>query len=204
MSESNGTQETNLKIWLSYREHLMDAMRSSLDNYDKAILTLSSGGLGISIAVIRYVVPLHEAKFVWLLKSSWFLFICSIISTLLSFIASHKAFSAQLVSADTYFLENKSEELDKNNVWKRITEYINYLSGSFFVAAVILSVAFVTENLPFTEINTMNKRIDTNGIIKRGNLPPSMPKLPDAGVLPPSMPTVPKAPTTPEPTPPQK
>ena len=58
---------------------------SNVENLDKAILSLSSAGLGLSLVFIRNVVPLKDASYIFLLHLSWFMFVLAIISLIVSF-----------------------------------------------------------------------------------------------------------------------
>jgi hypothetical protein len=110
-------------------------------------LTLSTGALGISLAFIKDIVPLKIAQNLWLLKTSWWLFGLSIISTLASFVASQCGISRQLKYAEEYYLNKKDEYLKKRNYPAILTDFLNYSSGTLFIAAIIVTIFFVSSNL---------------------------------------------------------
>src|SRR5580698_4563845 len=73
-----------------------DNVHAAQQEFDKAILTLSAGLLGISLAFIKDIVPLEHAFNLSLLYASWVFAVVAMILTLLSFLASKHAFNAQL------------------------------------------------------------------------------------------------------------
>lgn len=144
---SNNDQNLRLNVYLPYRTHLLDALKSSSEHYDRGILTLSTAVLGLSIAFIKDIVPLPQATAVSLLTASWFLFALTVLSTLISFLVAHKALSVQLYNADQYYLKSKEDYFNKKNKWSSATVWLNLLSGTLFVSGIVLTVAFSYVNI---------------------------------------------------------
>lgn len=90
MNEENQIPDEDLeKLYEQYikqDDELSKRDLSNVENLDKAILSLSSAGLGLSLVFIRNVVKLAEASHVWFLHVSWFMFVLAIISTLSSYL----------------------------------------------------------------------------------------------------------------------
>lgn len=124
-----------------------DGAHDSVREFDKAILTLSSGLLGLSLAFIKDVVPLDRAIDLLLLFSSWTLFGSSILFTLVSFISSQKAFQRSQVIAYEYLIEQKYEVREKKHVSMLVTRYLTYLAGLCFMAGLSLTLTFVIINV---------------------------------------------------------
>jgi len=120
---------------------------SNSEKFDSAILTLSTGALGISSAFIKDIVSIEIAQNLWLLKTSWWLFGLSIISTLASFVASQRGITRQLKYAEEYYLNKKDEYLKKRNYPAILTEFFNYSSRTLFVVAIIFTIFFVISNI---------------------------------------------------------
>ena len=70
-------QEKLYELYIKQDEELSKRDLSNVENLDKAILSLSSAGLGLSLAFIRNVVPLAQANHVWVLHVSWLIFVLS-------------------------------------------------------------------------------------------------------------------------------
>jgi hypothetical protein len=136
-----------MSLYASVRTELSAAREKSFELFDGAILTLSSGGLGVSMSVVKDVVPLAGAHFRWMLVTSWVCFAAAIVSTLVSFLMSQAAVDAQLRIAEDYYLRGNEAALERPNRWSAVTLYLNLGSALFFVAAVVLTVMFVALNL---------------------------------------------------------
>jgi len=83
--------DDNTENYLKERKLLVEAQQQSYQQFDKAILTLSSGGLGVSIIFLRDILPLEQITNYCFLIGSWILFTISITCTLISFLASQYA-----------------------------------------------------------------------------------------------------------------
>lgn len=62
------------RIHSETRQDLLKRQLSNAENFDKAILSLSTAGLGFSLAFIKDILPLSNAAHLILLHVSWFLF----------------------------------------------------------------------------------------------------------------------------------
>jgi uncharacterized membrane protein len=144
---SDDDQKHRQEVYANTRKDLLDRQLSNSEKFDNAIITLSTGALAISLAFIKDIVPLQKAQNLWLLRASWWLFGFSIISTLASFVASQLGISRQLKYAEEYYLNKRDEYLKKRNYPAILTDFLNYSSGILFVAAIILTIFFVSSNL---------------------------------------------------------
>ncbi len=134
----------------SYRQYVEEISKRQLSNneaFDKAILTLSSAGLALSLTFFKFVVPVHEAKCIYIIEIAWFLFLAAIISTMISYVTSQRALKLELEYAERYYLEGNEEYESKNNPASNLTEILNIFSGIFFLGAIISVVYFVTNNI---------------------------------------------------------
>jgi hypothetical protein len=143
-----------------YRDQLLTARQLNFQQLDKAIFTLSGGGLGLSIAFVKDIFHIKQAVLLWFLFSSWFLFIASIILTLVSFLFSWLATDKQLNIAHEYYIEKKEESLNKKNNASIVTSLLNIFAVVCFVSAAILTVCFVYKNL--LKERNMNKNNGVN------------------------------------------
>ena len=139
--------EERKQLYKNYRDHLLTAQLSNSESLDKAILTLSTAFLGLSLSFIKDIVNISVATHVGLLQTSWVCFVVAIISTILSLISSQIAIDTQLEYARKYYLDKIDEYLEKLNVSAKITLYLNRLSAVAFVGAIVTTVAFALWNL---------------------------------------------------------
>lgn len=133
--------------YLKERKSLIEAQQQCYQQFDKAILTLSTGGLGVSIIFLRDILPFEQITNYWFLIGSWILFTISILSTLISFLTSQYAYSVQLRLIEEYFLEKDSDALTKKNRFAQITGGLNISAAVFFILAVISTIVFVSINI---------------------------------------------------------
>lgn len=129
------------------REDLLKRNLSNSENLDKAILSLSSGLLGLSLGAIKSVVDLEVAKYLPLLFISWGMFALAIILTLVSFLVSQRAIARQLVLAEAYYLNGDDAAIEARNVWAGATEWLNAFSALAFTVAVISTILFIIPNI---------------------------------------------------------
>ncbi len=133
--------------YLEERKLLIEARQQSYQQFDKAILTLSSGGLGVSIIFLRDILPFEQITDYSFLIASWVLFALSITCTLISFLASQYAYDEQLELINIYFLNKDSDALTKKNRFAQITGGLNIFAAIFFILAVIGTIMFVSINI---------------------------------------------------------
>lgn len=140
-------QEKREELFAETRRDLLTRQLSNSERFDGAVLALSTGALGFSLTFLKDVVPIEKAQNLLLLIISWWLFGLAIISTLASFVASQLGIMKQLNYAQEYYINRKNEYLTKPNVPAKVTDFLNYASGLLFVAAVVLTITFVSTNV---------------------------------------------------------
>lgn len=67
--------------------------------------------------------------------------------TLISFIASHKAFKHSQNIAYQYYIEEKREAEDANSILGLFTRYLTYTAGLFFMGALVMTFLFAVANV---------------------------------------------------------
>ena len=136
-------REQLYKAW----EELRTRQLSNSQMFDKAILSLSSAGLGFSLAFIKNVVPLDRAACVWLLYVSWGLFVAATATTLYSFLTSQRGIQKQFtqIGRELACQDDFRPESNDDAPFKT-TERLAYFSFGSYIAAVILTVVFIIFN----------------------------------------------------------
>lgn len=187
-------EEKRANIYSEARKDLLTRQLSNSENFDRAILSLSVACLGFSLAFIKDVIPLVDAKLLFCLYLSWLFFTISILTTLISFLSSQSGIKKQLEYAEKYYIERKNEFFTKKHWTARITDLLNISSGIIFVIAIIFSVVFVYSNIeggkkmekpgqkkkvPITEGATIPEMQKIPGdVIKKGAPIPNMQPIP--------------------------
>ena len=135
--------ETNQRDYEAIRNHLMTALHSSHEQYDRAVLTLSTGLLGLSIAFVRPDAekPLEHVSCILVL--SWLSLLLAIVATILSLLSSRRATRKALEDVYNLYRLGKLETLQSTNRWSRATETFNIISALGFLVGAVLTVLFV-------------------------------------------------------------
>jgi hypothetical protein len=135
-----------VEIYLEERKLLVEAQRASYQQFDRYVLTLSTGFLSLSVVFLKDIFPQAILSDKGLLVTSWILFCASIVTTLISFLASQFAYTRQLQITEDYYVRKDEKALQAKNNWARATSVMNIFSAAFFVLAVITTVLFVSLN----------------------------------------------------------
>ena len=176
----NGKNYNSLdyNVYLEERKSLIDAKREGIRSFDKAILTLAAGALGLSLTFIRQIVPDIKSGTMFMLICAWSSFCISILSTLISFLTSQSACSRQIEIMEAKYFDDNSDMSEKVNyknkpaIW---TERLNKYSIFIFIIGVILLVTFSSVNLsPIKEETMADKKKER--IIREGYVPQRLPK----------------------------
>lgn len=127
------------------RQYSIEAEHKDAEHYDKWLITIASGALGLSIVFIRDIAPdpAPETR-VWLV-TSWIAFLLSITLTMFSLLASQKGLQRY-----RDILDNKrySEILvSQKNRWAELTSALNWLSLMMFVGGAICLMVYSHLNL---------------------------------------------------------
>ena len=124
-----------------YREHLVLARQASQDAYDKALLSLSGGALGLSMAFLDKIAA-EEAVSSQCLLAAWVLWTASLLLVLFSHFFSHQGLSRAL-----FILDSGAEADVTRGMAVRFTKWCNALGGLAFLAGVCFMVAFAYLNI---------------------------------------------------------
>jgi hypothetical protein len=145
-SEENQTSDNsqNYKTYSEERKILISAEQETAQQFDKYVLTLAAGALALSITFINQIAPSPKPYSLCLLLIAWVLFSLSILSTLISQLASQSAFRRQREILDQWY-ENKGGSTTNNPAnW---TNILNYLSIALFIFGTFAFILFSTLNI---------------------------------------------------------
>lgn len=161
--DSNNDQELRLKLYGETRADLLKRQLSNSENTDRAILSVSTAALGFSLAFLNDFILNQSTVCIFLLYTSWVLFVLAIISTVLSFFTSQKAIDEQLVLAHKYYLERHEASHAVRTKCAKVTDILNKLGAVLLVSALICTCVFV--GLNFSKGNGMTDKIKlTEGV----------------------------------------
>jgi hypothetical protein len=126
-----------------YRQHLILAEQKAIEDYDKTVLTLSGGAIGVSFAFVTDVVGSGPFAFPLGLFLAWLAWGLSVTIVLASLFASHLALrtAIQQVDSGTIYLRRPG------GPYALITNICNVSGGLLFLVGVLLMGLFVYCNL---------------------------------------------------------
>jgi len=144
-SEVPQTVELPDDFRIEWYKHYIELSHKAQEDFDKAIITLSGGGLGLSFAFLKDVLGGATPKELHYLLVSWGLWIVSLTSTLVSYTISSRAFEQAANQVEASKIPNS-----KTKPGGRLTDFVgflNVLSFATFVYGVVLMAYFVFINM---------------------------------------------------------
>jgi hypothetical protein len=179
------------KTYLEERKSLIDAKLAGSLLFDKAILALAGGAFGLSLTFIRPILPDIRPWTLTVLQCAWIGFGVSLLSTLISVLASQSACARQVEILEAELRDDNlgHKKCDLENRPANWTGWLNKLSiGTFIIGAALLAI-FVSVNLVPKKESTMSE--EKKGNLQEGFVPPPQPKTPEEikkGFVPPKPP----------------
>jgi hypothetical protein len=145
----------NEQLYDTHRDKVWDDIKSSTENFDKYMLTFSSGALALSLGFIKDVVPLKSAVWIASLETSWILFVLCILTTLGSFQFSVKALEKTIPALNEYYLKDNKDAFNQHQKswWYKAITWCTVGQVTFFTLAVIFTMTFVMANIREDRMN---------------------------------------------------
>ena len=138
-----GLSQARIKDLLKYRDVLRGEYQKNSEDFDKLILSLASGSLGISAGFLKQIVPDPRADTLPLLVAGWALMALSLVAIVLSYlwaIESRKDLIEQI---------DKAVETKKEPKWKikGIASKLSTWSAVALILGIIFYLAFAAVNM---------------------------------------------------------
>jgi hypothetical protein len=125
---------------LEYWRQLYETYKESAQQFDKQILYISSGALGVSMSFITDIVEMKLASHKFLLSISWIVLAFIILVSLTSHYISMKALN--------YKMENRNNDGDKkSSFYNGIVSKLNVIMLLGLPIGIILLICFITLNI---------------------------------------------------------
>lgn len=164
------------QLYNDLKKQAWDDIQSSTDSYDQAMLTLSTGGLGLSIAFIKDIVPLQQAVWLPVLYVSWGAFAACILTTIVSFLIAMGTQREHLDRCYAYLIlkvESAKDDPPNRGLW-----FCTRLAGALFVVALACTIFFAVQNV--RRYSKMPPRSDTSKPLQEGRGPVQITPVPNA------------------------
>jgi hypothetical protein len=125
-----------------YRNWLVAADQKASEAYDKAVMTLAGGALGLSLTFLKDIVKSPHPAFLWRLETSWGCLTLSLAFILISMLSSQWSLRKAIKQVDQQSLHG----VRAGGGFARLTAALNILSGVAFLAGVALLAWFSISN----------------------------------------------------------
>ena len=136
-----------------YRQWLISAEQKAQDDFDKAVLSLSGGALGISFIFVKDIIGpgvIHHP--VWILLA-WLSWAFSSLAILSSFFASHLALRRAIKQCDDGSIYRQTP----SGIFSSVTRNLNALGSMLFVVGVCFMAAFIYSNLSVRDASNVRQ-----------------------------------------------
>lgn len=125
-----------------YRNLLIGLEQKAQENFDRWVITLSGGALGVTFAFLNDILKTNPPIHTWAITLAWGSWAFSITSVLASFFVSQLALRKAIIQTDSGALEHERA----GGCYDCVTAGLNILGLVLFLVGVLSAVFFVTIN----------------------------------------------------------
>ena len=115
---------------------LQDLRKYSFEQFDKLIVQLAAGGLGLTMAFIEKIVKVTADTDYTYVKITWICFATSLLMSLLSHLTARLSIDETIKNGD-----------NSGSIYNGITSALNWLSVLSVVTGILLFILFTFNNL---------------------------------------------------------
>ncbi|QLQ26193.1 MAG: hypothetical protein HZT41_16260 [Dechloromonas sp.] len=131
-------------VMAEYRKWLVAAEQKSQEDFDKTVLALSGGALGISFAFLKDILGPQPIVLSGFLLAAWFAWAFSTFSVLISYYLSHLALRRAIGQVDDGTIFKRPP----GGVFACLTAILNGTGAVLFLVGVCCITVFAVANLP--------------------------------------------------------
>jgi len=128
---------------LEYRNLLISTQHQLNDSYDKLVVTLAGGALGLSIAFLKDIVSLEIATHKWLLIFSWLLFIVSLASIFCEILFGIEAYKKAVNQLDSKTIREEKV----GGLFSSLTKWFSRIAAITLVTGLLTISVFIYLNV---------------------------------------------------------
>ncbi len=150
--------EEDVEYFKDYRKQLQKVVDKSEDEFEKRLLYIAAGALGLSLSFITDIVTISQSTCLWMLIAGWGLLIVCILINLLSHIGSKNKANESIDLIDAFLTSGESDNsslIDAINKKNSKTELVNKVTVWSLFLGIVFIVTFASINL--LQNNTSNK-----------------------------------------------
>lgn len=132
--------------FLKHRASLRDIAKHNIEAFDKALLALSSGALGLSLVFVENIGGSPESRHNYLLGAAWVGYLLAIMANLQSYRTGWRDADNEIRRQDKLFAESGRYDYSTNPA-REWTKILNSLAFWLFSIATALLCAYALTNL---------------------------------------------------------
>jgi hypothetical protein len=136
-----------------YCRMLMECEQKMIDEFDKAVMALSGGAIGVSFAFLKDIVKTENMTYVPWLLGAWVCWGFSVGCVLTSFYFSHLAMRL----SQKQWSSGERDYKKLGGIWNKATLTLNPLGGGLFLIGVLSMIFFVSKNVTAKTSTTHTK-----------------------------------------------
>ena len=155
---SEKAKELEDEVDPEYRQWLVSAEQKAQEDYDKTILTLSGGALGISFAFIKDILGDNPIIHSTWLVAAWALWALSTSAVLSSFFVSRLALRKAITQCDDRTIFKTSP----GGFYTTILRVLNISAAALFFTGVCVMAGFVNSNIQSREAKHDREKTTTS------------------------------------------
>jgi len=145
--QTTNPQPLDEATYLTARQGYDTAELEVSGRYDKWILTLAGGALGLSITFIEKIAANPSFHTLVWLKLAWAFLVFALLAALISLITSQSAIRENRRELDSANTEGRAPRLSFPRWFTWLTNFLNWTSLIAFIAGVILLCVFSFKNI---------------------------------------------------------
>jgi hypothetical protein len=137
------------ELFDEYKKRADEVIKSASEDFDRNLLTLSSGALGLSLAFIKDIVPLSKSVWIPCLVVSWGAFALCVLITLASSQVSVRANEIALEVAENVYINGQSQSRNKHRetiIYRAIT-WCMWGASLCFLVGLVCTLLFAGMNI---------------------------------------------------------
>ncbi len=164
----------------AYRQSLIEAEKQGQDSFDKTVLSLSGGALGISFVFIKDIIGVGAIVLPHLLLAAWVCWALSMLAILVSFYTSNRALRKAIEQCDNGTIQRGPAKPSDTpgceppgGYFAKVTKNLNLAGIVFLILGIAVMCAFVYFNLLQRELKDEPKQAEQSHAAAAPNADPA-------------------------------
>lgn len=129
---------------LDFRGRLDDLRINQHTTFDKTLVTLSTGGIGLSVLLFQWIAERQDLVGVSIMVTSWIVLLVGLLCNLASYLTSAEDVRNEISRIDEEISSGEAVE-DAGNLFRSVTKFLNWIALACFTlgTASLLTFAYL-------------------------------------------------------------